>query len=103
MSKPRRSLIGSFFGEEILLITPLLKWYLAHGLQITKIYQVVEYSPKRCFEPFRNAMSDARRAGDADPDQAIIADTIKLVGNSSYGKNGTVTYTIFRRPKFPNW
>ncbi|XP_068757901.1 uncharacterized protein [Montipora capricornis] len=54
-----------------------------------KIYQVVEYTPKRCFEPFGNAVSDARRAGDQDPDQAIIADTMKLVGNSRYGKTIT--------------
>ena len=46
MPKPRQSLIGTFFGKKILLITPLLKWYLAHGLQVTKIYQVVEYTPK---------------------------------------------------------
>ena len=89
MPKPRRSLIGSFFATKIMLATPLLKWYLAHGLEVPKIYQVVEYTPKRCFEPFGNAVSNARRAGDRDPDQAIIADTMKLVGNSSYGKTIT--------------
>jgi len=26
-------LIGSYFGEENLLITPLVKWYLDHGLK----------------------------------------------------------------------
>ena len=86
MPKPRRSLIGSFFATKMMMATPLLKWYLAHGLEVPKIYQVVEYTPKRCFEPFGNAVSDARRAGDRYPDQAIIADTMKLVGNSSYGK-----------------
>ena len=89
MPKPRRILIGSFFATKIMLATPLLKWYLAHGLEVPKIYQVVEYTSKRCFEPFGNAVSDARRAGDRDPDQAIIADTMKLVGNSSYGKTIT--------------
>ena len=34
-------------------------------------------------------MSAARRAGDADPDKAIIADTMKLLGNSGYGKTVT--------------
>ena len=47
---------------------------------------VVEYTPKPCFKRFGNAVSDERRAGDRDPSQAIIADTMKLVGNSSYGK-----------------
>ena len=59
MPKPRRSLIGSFLEKKILLITPLLKWYLSHGLQVSKIYQVVAYTPKRSFEPFGDAVSDA--------------------------------------------
>ena len=44
MRKPRQSLIG----KKILLITLLLNCYLAHGLQVTKIHPVVEYTPKGC-------------------------------------------------------
>ena len=40
MNRPRRSLIGSFYGEKILLTTPLLQWYLVHGLEVTRVYQV---------------------------------------------------------------
>lgn len=79
MPQPRRSLIGSLKGEKILLATPLLKWYLEHGLEVTKIYQVVEFTPDPFFKPFGNALSNARRAGDADPSKAIIAKTMKLV------------------------
>ena len=89
MKRPRWSLIGSMMGEKILLATPLLKWYLEHGLEVTRIYQVIEYTPKPCFKPFGDAVSNARRAGDADPSKAIIAVTMKLVGNSSYGKTIT--------------
>ena len=89
MKRPTRSLIGSMIGEKILLATPLLKWYLEHGLEVTRVYQVIEYTPKPCFKPFGDAVSNARRAGDADPSKAIIADTMKLVGNSSYGKTIT--------------
>ena len=64
MNRPRRSLVGSFHGEQILLATPFLKWYLEHGLEVTKIYQVIEYTPVPCFKPFGEAVSDARRAGD---------------------------------------
>ena len=35
---PRRLLIGSYFGKKIGLATPLLKWYLEHGLVITRIF-----------------------------------------------------------------
>ncbi|EGZ17311.1 hypothetical protein PHYSODRAFT_500456 [Phytophthora sojae] len=31
-AKPARKLIGSYFGEKILIYTPLLKWYLSHGM-----------------------------------------------------------------------
>ena len=81
MAQPRRSLIGSMKAEKILLATPLLKWYLEHGLEVTKIHQVVEFTPKPCFKTFGDAVSDARRAGDADPNKAIIADTMKLVSS----------------------
>ncbi|XP_019633364.1 PREDICTED: uncharacterized protein LOC109476787 [Branchiostoma belcheri] len=89
MSKPRRSLIGSMFGQKILLATPLLKWYMDHGLKVTRVYQVLEYIPKKCFEPFGQKVSDARRAGDKDDKKKIIADTMKLIGNSAYGKTVT--------------
>jgi hypothetical protein len=39
-----KKLIGSMFGEKILLYTPLLKWYLEHGLIITKFYEAIEYN-----------------------------------------------------------
>jgi hypothetical protein len=44
MSQPRKRVIESMFGEKIMIITPLLKWYLLKGLVVTRIYQVVEYS-----------------------------------------------------------
>ena len=31
-------------------------------------------------------MSDCRHSADADPNQAILVDTMKLLGNSGYGK-----------------
>ena len=89
MSTPRRMLVGSYRGEKILLTTPLLQWYLAHGLVVDRVYQIVEYSPKPCFQQFGDSVSAARHAGDSDPDKAIIADTMKLLGNSAYGKTVT--------------
>ena len=89
MSAPRRMLVGSFHGIKLLLATPLLRWYLAHGLVVDRVYQIVEYSPKPCFQHFGESVSTARRNGDADPDKSIIADTMKLLGNSAYGKTVT--------------
>ena len=89
VSAPRRMLVGSYGGDKILLSTPLLQWYLMHGLIVDHVYQVVEYEPKPCFRHFGESVSTARRAGDADSDKAIIADTMKLLANSGYGKTVT--------------
>ena len=80
--KDTRYLIGSMWAKNILLITPLLRWYLEHGLVVTKIHQVIEFSPKRCFEGFVEQISDDRRAGDRDPNLRVIAETSKLIGKS---------------------
>jgi len=60
-------LIGSYFGEKILLITPLFKWYLDHDLKVTKVYKFIEYYPLKCFEQFGLNVSEARHTGDSDP------------------------------------
>ena len=83
--KPRRLLVGGLNAQQILLVTPLLQWYLQHGLVVTNIYQVVEYQQDRCFLDFVREVSDARRQGDIDPDTATSADNMKVIGNSGYG------------------
>jgi hypothetical protein len=70
--KPRRLLVGGIRGREMLIATPLLKWCLEHGMVVTKIYQVVEFTPHRCFQEFVKEVSDGRRLGDAHPNKAII-------------------------------
>ena len=77
-------LISSYFAERILLTTPLVKWYLDHGLEITKIYEFIEYAPEKTFEKFGLDVSNARRLGDSDLSKTILGNTWKLIGNSSY-------------------
>ena len=89
LTKSRVMLVGSFRCFKILLATPLLRWYLAHGLVVDRVYQIIEYEPNPCFRQFGESVYTARRAGDEHPDKAIIADTIKLLGNSGYGKTVT--------------
>jgi hypothetical protein len=86
--KPRGLLVGDMRGREMLIATPLLKWYLEHGMVVTKIYQVVEFISHRCFQEFVKEVSDGSRLGNAHPDKAIIGDTKKVEGNSAYG--GTI-------------
>ena len=78
--RPRRALIGSLFGKQILIATPLLRWYLEHGLVVTKVYQTVQWRASKCFSKFTDHVANARRQGDAHPNKAIIGDLMKLIG-----------------------
>ena len=49
---PRRQLVEGRKARRILLTTPLLKWYLDHGLVVTKVYQAVEWQFQRCLKDF---------------------------------------------------
>ena len=90
--KDTKYLIGSMFASKILLITPLLRWYISHGLIITRVYQVIEFSPKKAFQSFEKSVSDDRRAGDRDPAYKAIADTSKLIGNNNNNNNNNNMY-----------
>ena len=80
--KPRRLLVGGMKARKLLLLTPLLKWYLDHGLKVTKIHEVIEFVPQRCFLPFTREVTEARRLGDVDSSSDMQASTMKLIGES---------------------
>ena len=79
--KPMQQKRGSWTRKEhvwlevcmvMVVISPLLKWYVKHGLKVTQIHQVVEYSPSACFQKFGDNISEARRAGDVDPEKKLM-------------------------------
>ena len=82
----RRSLISSYHAREILIITPLLRWYMEHGLVVTKLYMTLEWEPRRCFQDLTQSMAECRRQSDRDLDQKIMGDAFKLLANAVYGK-----------------
>ncbi|KAJ8561759.1 hypothetical protein ON010_g7919 [Phytophthora cinnamomi] len=65
-SKGGRKLIGSYFGKQILVYTPWLKWYISHGLVITHSYSFIKAHSHRPFKSFMSIVSDARREGDVN-------------------------------------
>ena len=85
LSQPRKMLISSYFLENRALITPLLLFYLELGLVCKKIYRFVEYIPGKCFNNFVQSAVNARREGDENPNCSVVAETMKLLANSSYG------------------
>ena len=81
-----RKLCGLMAANKILLYTPLLKWYLDHGLKVTAFHQFLRYKRGKPFAWFPEEVADARRQADKDPDKRIVGDTAKLKANSFYGK-----------------
>ena len=41
----KRLLIGGMAANKMAIISPLLKWYMEMGLEVIKVYQVIEYTP----------------------------------------------------------
>ena len=84
LSQPQKMLISSFILQNGILFTPLLLFYLQLGLVCKKIQRFVEYTPKKCFNSFVQSAVDARRQGDGNPNSSVVAETMKLLANSSY-------------------
>ena len=82
---PLKRLISSYFLENGTIITPLLLFYLELGLVCKKTYRFAEYTPVKCFNKFVQSDVDARREGDENPNSSVVAETMKLLANSSYG------------------
>ncbi|KAJ8311948.1 LOW QUALITY PROTEIN: hypothetical protein KUTeg_010501 [Tegillarca granosa] len=83
--KPRKLLVGK---PNTFLATPLVKWYIEHGLKVTVVHRVVEFAKLACFTDFGKQVTTARRQGDVDLSLEILATINKLIGNSAFG--GTI-------------
>ena len=69
-----------------MLYSPLLKWYLDHGLKIRAVHRTVDYVPQKAFKRFVEKVTENRRKVDQNTDLALLAEVFKLLGNSAYGK-----------------
>ena len=114
LRKPRRMLIGSYFGKEVLINIALAKWYLSHGLEITQIHEFIQFHSERCFLNLAERIANAQREADVNPSKQILALTQKLTGNSLYSatllnkeKHRDLTYhtdpTISKTTNQPNF
>ena len=84
LTQPRLMLISSFHLKNGTLITPLLLFYLQKILVCTKNYRFVEYNPLSCFNSFAQLAVNARREDDKNRISTVVAETMKLLANSSY-------------------
>ena len=80
LKSPVKTLLCSYFADKILLATPLLQWLLDWGIEVTEIYQVIQFKPVKCFQKFAESVTSARREADLDPRKQIVSSMSKLTG-----------------------
>ena len=85
LKQPQRILISGFNLENGTIITPLLNFCFRLGLKCTKNYRFLQPTTKKASTIFLKSVVGARRPGDENPDSIVVAETMKLLGNSSYG------------------
>ena len=85
MTQPKRMLISSFILTIGTIITPLLLFFLKLGLVCKKLHRFVQDTPRKSFNNSVQSAVDARRQGDENPNSRVVAETMKLLTNSSYG------------------
>ena len=85
LTQPRKLLISSYFLENAKIITPLLLFHLDLGLVCKKIHHSVHFTPMMCCNNFVHSAVFARRDGVENPNPIVVAETMKLLANISYG------------------
>ena len=55
------------------------------GLVCKKIHRFAQHTPRKGFNNFVQSALDARRQADKNPKSSVVAETRKLLANSSYG------------------
>ena len=91
MKTPRRMLVGSYCGDKITARNATAA--MVSGPTVSRCCtctRVVEYDPVSVFPTVRRcSVQGPTRGADVHRDRTIIADTMKLLGNSGYGKTIT--------------
>ena len=63
-----------------MLYSPLLKWYLDHGLKIRAAHRTVDYVPQKAFKRFVEKVTENRRKVEQNTDSlyfALSCDSLK--------------------------
>ena len=83
--EPRRMQISSYVLENGTTITPLVLFFLDLEMVCKEIYRFVQYTPMKCFNTFVQSATKARRELDEIRKASVVAETLELLANSSYG------------------
>jgi len=69
-----KKLLCTLEADNILLCTPLLRWYLEHGLELQAVYTTIEYRPQKCLAWFVELVTEARRMGYVDKRKLYLSE-----------------------------
>ena len=75
------TLIQTYHGEDLLLMTPTLQFYLEQGLEVYDIKEFIQYVPGKGFAPFVSKVVQMRVDATREGDEAKQL-TAKLFANS---------------------
>ena len=85
LCQPQKMLISSFTEQNGTLIPPLFLFYLHLEVVVTEIHCFVEYPPRKIFDSLVQSAVDNSKQGDDNPNSSVLAETMKLLANTSYG------------------
>ena len=87
VSLPRKTVIQSYNGTQILLYSELAKFYLDLGLKLSNVSLFMQYAPAKPLQPFVERVTRGRMQATLDNNDNLGL-AFKLVGNAGYGKLG---------------
>ena len=79
------TVVNSYHCEKTMFFTPMLKWLLELGLQMTGVHDIIQYEPSHCFSKFIDSCVSGRIKATSEKND-LQAQSFKICMNSSYGK-----------------
>ena len=80
----RTTLIQCFNDDQHLLFTPLARFYIQEGLELSNISIFIQYHPNKCLKPFIDKCTKMRIEAEKKSEQ-LKGNTAKIIGNAGYG------------------
>ena len=84
---PQKTLIQTYNGKQLLLYTPVIKFYMDLGLEISNVTKFIQFKAARPLEPFVEKITEGRIAA-CESGNGPLELAYKIIGNSGYGKLG---------------
>ena len=77
---PQKTLIQSYNGTQLLLMTPMIQFYLSLGLVISNISKFVQYRPAIAFDKFVKKITNGRITAKRNNNESLEL-AFKIIGN----------------------